>query len=413
MIPERVVLIYDFASVNGGAAQVAVASAIELRRLGLQVDYFSAVGPIDPRLNLAGVNVVCLGQQDILNAPNRWQAATSGIWNSRAAISLGDFLAGVDPNTTLVHVHGWTKALSASIFPVIEKLGFRMVVTLHEYFTACPTGGFFDHASQTICERRAMSTSCLLASCDARSYTHKLWRVARQGVASAFTNVHGNLSDVIYISQLSRRLLEPYFESATRWHAVSNPIEMPARSRVRAEDNHNLLFIGRLSSEKGCELFCEAAAKAGVSATVVGDGPLRAELQRHWSQVNFLGWLDAQGVQAELLQARALVLPSLWYETQGLVVQEAMSFGVPALVADRTAARDAIVNGENGQLFSQGNVESLVTVMQTMVSNELVARLSKNCYASYWANPPTIEAHGRELLQVYERVMATANETCQ
>lgn len=411
MQPKRVILIYDFAAINGGAAQVAIASALELRRLGLQVDFFSAVGPIDPRLTVAGVNVVCLGQLDILNAPNRWQAVTTGIWNKNAAVALGNLLVDADASTTLVHVHGWTKALSASIFTVVDKLGFNMVVTLHEYFTACPTGGFFDHASQTICERRAMGTSCLLASCDARSYPHKLWRVARQAVASTFTKVHGNLSDVIYISPLSRRLLEPYFGQTTRWHAVSNPIEMPERNRVQAEDNHNFLFIGRLSPEKGCALFCEAAAQAGVNATVVGDGPLRAELQLAWPKVNFLGWRDAQGVQAALQDARALVLPSLWYETQGLVVQEAMAFGVPALVANRTAARDAIVDGVTGKLFLQGDISSLSAAMLDMASNELVAELSKNSHTRYWTAPPTIEAHGRELLQAYERVMAHANES--
>lgn len=411
MTPERVVLIYDFAAVNGGAAQVAVASAMELRRRGLQVDYFSAVGPVDPRLLAAGVNVVCLGQMDILSSTSRIQAATTGIWNRNAAHALTDLLSSADATTTIVHVHGWTKALSASIFPVIEALGFNLVVTLHEYFTACPTGGFFDHASQTICERRAMSADCVFAACDARSYPHKLWRVARQGVASALTKVHGDLSDVIYISPLSRRLLEPYFGPRTRWHAVANPIEMPERTRVPAESNRDFLFIGRLSSEKGCALFCEAASLAGVAATVVGDGPLRAELQRTWPKVKFLGWCDMLGVQAALEQARALVLSSLWYETQGLVVQEAMSFGVPALVADRTAARDAINDGVNGRLFSQGNVSSLATAMLGMSSNEFVASLSKNCFSSYWAAPPTIEAHGRELLLAYDRVMTQTNET--
>ena len=96
-----------------------------------------------------------LSNQDILAEPNRLRAAWSGIWNAEASRALATLLATADPRSTLVHVHGWTKALSASIFRAIRRMGFRDVVTLHEYFTACPTGGFFDHPAGTICKRKA------------------------------------------------------------------------------------------------------------------------------------------------------------------------------------------------------------------------------------------------------------------
>ena len=405
MLPQRVIVVYDFGSVNGGAAQVAIASALELCRRGLQVDYFCAVGPVDPRLVQAGAAVTCLQQFDILSNPSRMRAALTGLWNTSAARSLAALLASADPASTLVHVHGWTKALSASVFRVARQMGFRVVVTLHEYFTACPTGGFFDHAIGAVCERRAMGVACLAANCDPRSRAQKLWRVARQGLASALTDVHGGLSDVIYISAFSRALLAPYYLPATRWHFVPNPVEAVQRPRVLAEANKTFLFIGRLSPEKGCDLFCAAAAAARVEAMVVGDGPQRAALQAAWPQVSMAGWLDSAAVQARLRDARALVLPSLWYETQGLVVYEALACGVPVLVADRTAASDAVREGVNGLLFKQGDQASLASAMRRLVDDGLVRSMSEQAYGAFWDAPPTLQAHGDALIEAYKAVM--------
>lgn len=405
MLPERVILVYDFGSVNGGAAQVAISSTLELRRRGIQVDYFCAVAPVDARLVEAGVAVTCLHQFDILSNPSRMRAAVSGLWNTPAADAFATLLSTADPSSTLVHVHGWTKALSASIFSVAKRLGFKVVVTLHEYFTACPTGGFFDHALGTVCNRRPMGVDCVLSNCDARSYGQKVWRVARQAVATALTDVHGSLTDVIYISAFSRELLAPYHQASTRWYFVPNPVEADPGARVRAEKNQSMLFIGRLSPEKGCDLFCAAAAAAGSDAVVVGDGPQMAALRAAWPSVHFTGWLDAAGVQAELRKARALVLPSLWYETQGLVVYEALAQGVPVVVADRTAARDAVHDGCNGLLFAQGEVGSLTCALQSLREDSVVQALSEQAHASYWANPPTLQAHCDELLVAYGAVM--------
>lgn len=405
MLPERVIVVYDFGSVNGGAAQVAISSALELRRRGMRVDYFCAVGPVDPRLGQEGAAVSCLDQFDILSNPNQMRAALSGMWNTYAADAFAALLSTADRRSTLVHVHGWTKALSASIFSVAKRMGFRVVVTLHEYFTACPTGGFFDHALGTVCNRRPMSVDCVTSNCDARSYGQKVWRVARQAVATAFSDVHGSLTDVIYISAFSRELLAPYHQAATRWHFVPNPVEADQGGRVRVEKNQPMLFIGRLSPEKGCDLFCAAAAAAGVDAVVVGDGPQSKALRAAWPSVRFTGWLDSDGVQAQLRQARALVLPSLWYETQGLVVYEALAQGVPVVVADRTAARDAVHDGCNGLLFEQGGVASLTCAIQRLKDDSVVQAMSEQAYVRYWANPPTLQAHGDALLAAYGAVM--------
>ena len=61
--PPHVVIINDYAHVNGGQAKVAIESALGLRSRGLRVSYVAGVSPIDPILAAAGIDCVCVGDR--------------------------------------------------------------------------------------------------------------------------------------------------------------------------------------------------------------------------------------------------------------------------------------------------------------------------------------------------------------
>ena len=98
-------------------------------------------------------------------------------------------------------------------------------------------------------------------------------------------------------------------------------------------NNRTLLVLGRLDAEKGVMLAAAAAQQAGLPIVFAGDGPLRARGgggRRHGHRL--AGRRTAYG--RHWRQARCLVFPSRWYETFGLVVEEAAARGVPAIVSD-------------------------------------------------------------------------------
>jgi glycosyltransferase involved in cell wall biosynthesis len=99
-----------------------------------------------------------------------------------------------------------------------------------------------------------------------------------------------------------------------------------------------LLYAGRLSPEKGLRVLLEAWSQTDLSPLellIVGTGPLAAELQRAApTGVRFEGSLRAAEVQERMLNARALLLPSIWYEGQPMVVLEALAAGLPVLASD-------------------------------------------------------------------------------
>jgi glycosyltransferase involved in cell wall biosynthesis len=401
----KVVVVSDYAHPGGGAEKVAIESAIGLARAGDDVHFLAAVGPIDPELAASGVTVHLVGIAD-LKHKRLTDLLLSGLWSQKCAAVTEQLLADLPGGETVVHVHGWQRGLTASTLRACRASAHPMLVTLHEFGMACPNQGFFDYQRGEICTRRALGAECLTTHCDTRSYAHKLWRAGRIALQRTAAAVPGELDDVIYLSGLSRSVLQPYFSAKTRWHAVRNPISILRGPRIAAEQNRTFLFVGRVTPEKGVQLFAAAAQTAGVSASVAGDGPALAALKVTHPGVTYLGWQKREGIAEVMRSARALVFPSLWYEVQPLVVQEAMACGIPVLVADGTAARELVSDGETGLHFRHMSVAALSDRMREMDSDDaMVARMSQAAYERYWQDPPTIEKHVENLRNLYRECL--------
>jgi glycosyltransferase involved in cell wall biosynthesis len=130
-----------------------------------------------------------------------------------------------------------------------------------------------------------------------------------------------------------------------------------------ARDALDFLCVGRLSPEKGGQVFAEAARIAKVRAVFVGEGSERAAIRQANPDAEITGWKSPEEVQQIMLGARTLVFPSLWYETFGLVAYEALSRGVPVVTGSWNAAAEAVVNGKNGIILERMDAPTLAEAL--------------------------------------------------
>jgi glycosyltransferase involved in cell wall biosynthesis len=396
----KIVIVADHAYVNGGQAKVAIESAKGLARRGHHVTYFAAVGPADGGLIEAGVETVTLGQPDVTSATSLTRFGAQWLWNAKAARRLREVLARCDPGGTIVHVHGWAKALSPSIGPVLKNAQLTCVFTMHEYFVACPNGGFYDYPAAHPCHLRPMSLACIGRDCDARSYQRKLLRVGRHAVMQR-SGLLECIGHVIMLSRLQRQILQPYLPAAAHYHQLANPIDVPRLGQKPDAAPGDFVFVGRISPEKGPLLFAEAARLAGQRAVFVGDGPQAADLRTRYPEANLLGWKEPEEVKALLRKARALVFPSVWYEAQPLTVLEALGLGTPVIVSDVCAGRESVEDGVNGRWFKSNDAASLAAAMRGLSSDTIARRMSQAAYDLYWSDPPTLQHHLDGLCAIY------------
>lgn len=402
----EVIVLNDYAGITGGSSCVALQSAVALAARGVKVTLFSAVGPVTPILqNRAHLDVICLGQYSIADDPNRLRSSLQGIWNRKAIGELTRLLLSKDPAKTVVHVHTWMKALSPGIISTALNCGFRVVMTLHDFFAVCPSGGFYIHPDRRTCEKAPLSAGCLVCNCDRRSYSHKLWRFARTVLQNRWLRIAERVHHYVGVSQFSVDLMRRYLPPRVPVTIVRNPVACQDFGPAPVDQGSNFVFLGRLVPEKGAELFAEAAARAGVRAIFVGGGELESDLRRRFPDAIFRGWLGPAEVTATIRSARALVFPSLWYETLGLSAIEAMANGVPVIVSDRCAASEFVENEYSGLHFQNGSAESLAQQLQRLRDDHLARRLGRHAYNWYWRDPWSLDAHVNQIAQVYQETL--------
>ena len=155
-------------------------------------------------------------------------------------------------------------------------------------------------------------------------------------------------------------LLECSEELMSQRHQLRDEYGLPQESYV-------VLYCGRLSQEKSVVGLLKAYHRVNAkdkALVFVGDGPLRQQLEKYIDQikidsVHFFGFQNRQEAPKFYALADVLVLPS-YRETWGMVVNEAMCFGLPVIVSDQVgASKDLVLDGYNGLSFPEGNVEAL------------------------------------------------------
>ena len=192
-------------------------------------------------------------------------------------------------------------------------------------------------------------------------------------------------------------------------HRIDNPVRVAERAPAAAGEGDAIVYVGRLTREKGADLVAEAARAAGLPALFIGTGPLTDALRQR-PGVELAGWQSPEAVQDILRRrARALVAPSRWYETGPLTVYEALAAGIPVVASDRSGAAEKVRDGETGFVVPP-RVADLAAAFEALADPARATEMGRAAHAAYWARPMTFGAHARDLSELYEQIVH--NRSC-
>jgi glycosyltransferase involved in cell wall biosynthesis len=260
------------------------------------------------------------------------------------------------------HAHNVYHHISPSILSLIRRRGIPLVMTLHDLKIACPAYSMLTHDG--VCERcrdgrlfqvatnRCMKGSIALSTLIMiESYLHRY-------LGSYLTNVDRFLVPSRFYLH---KLVEWGFDAA-RFEYVPNFVDTEA-VQPRFAPGTRFVYFGRLSPEKGLVTLLYAAARARVGMDLVGTGPQTAELETlaksAGTDVRFLGYQSGAALEAAIGSARAVVVPSEWYENAPLSVLEAAALGKPLIVANIGGLPELVSDGETGWIFEARSIDAL------------------------------------------------------
>ena len=392
----KVLVLHNKYRLYGGEDAVAEAETNLLRGRGIEVMRIDADNQVDPLVRVTGT--LALGLR------SHWSPSSY----ERVRQVCREFRPDV------AHVHNFWMRLTPAVHAACRKEGVPTVQTLHNFRLFCTNAQFQRNGQR--CE------DCLghvpwrgvVRRCYRHSFMASL-AVAGMIVANrARRTWTEQVNAFIALSEHSRKLFIAGGIPEARIHVKPNFIEDAVPTGIAPSRSCEVLFVGRLSEEKGVASLLAGWSKSGLGAiarlVVAGDGPERSRLEQQAaslgiaSSVRFAGHLSSTEVMSLLSNARAVVMPSLFHECFPRTLVEAMSAGRP-VIASRIGALDELVTGEVGIMFEPRDTDGIAQALRRCFENPVLADRLGACARIRYLNRYTPDRNFEALMAIYESAM--------
>ncbi|QIZ45882.1 glycosyltransferase family 4 protein [Dickeya zeae] len=400
----KVLLVNKFFYIKGGAETVYFQEHDRLKAAGVEVMTFSMQHENNFPSDYASYFVDNVDYHQRSGVVGAIKTAVNFIHNSQACKKLRALLHQEKPD--IVHFHNIYHQLTPSLISVARESGCKTVLTAHDYKMICPsytmlrdgnvcdacvTGSVFN-AFKYRCQQGSASKSLLLSL-----------EAGWQAITRHYQQLDAIISPSEFLrGQLLRKL--PHARIDVIVNGINDDLPLDAD-----EDDGYFLFIGRLSREKGVATLARAhqRMKNNMPLKIVGNGPLYDELVAQFPDAEFLGYKQ-QGEELNRLikRARAVVVPSEYYENCSMSVLESMAFAKPVVGGRIGGIPEQIRDKVDGILFESGNVQALADILDYLALNPQQAKEMGRNARQRLSEKYSLNKHTAALLALYQEIIS-------
>ena len=304
----------------------------------------------------------------------------------------------------VVHVHNLFPTLSPAVLGAARAEGAAVLVTLHNYRLMCLPANLLRDGK--VCE------ACV-GHLPWRGVRYACYRGSRPGSAALATSlsVHraiGTFSEVTRFLAVGEFVRKKHIEAGIPASRISVKPNFTWEVPARRGPGDYFLFLGRLASEKGVDTLLRAWPLLGADArlVIVGVGPLGGSLRRAAPNgVEFRGEVPGGDVAGILADARALLVPSRWYEAAPRTIIEAYAAGVPVIASRFGALPELVQEDVTGFLTQPDDAESWADHVRALGDDATSERLGRGAL-SLWSERYSPQRGLEGLERAYQDVMA-------
>jgi len=334
-------------------------------------------------------------------------AAAEIFYSARSAKRVEAVLDTFHPD--IVHVHNFVATLSPSVFFAAKSRSVPVVMTLHNYRLACPSGVMFRKGAP--CEECQETGSFLPA------VLHGCYRGSRFGSAALGGSIALHSLVGTWQNRVDRYIALTQF-AAEKMGGRRVPLE-----KIRIKPNFVpdalpgeggggfALYVGRLSQEKGVGTILEADEMGllPMPLWIAGNGPMaedaRRLAQRPGSQLRVIGLITREEVQNLMRRAEVLVLPSIWYEGFPVVCAEAYALGLPILCSRIGGLPEIVLEGNTGDHFSPGDAPALAVSLRRFHDGALDSLRLRQAARQLYLDKYSEERNYETLMKIYNEIV--------
>lgn len=401
----KILLINKFYYHRGGAETVFFQTKGLLESAGHKVVVFSMK---DVRNEESPYADYFVSPIDFEHYEGLWQQIRKflrSIYSMEAKQKLQKLIDKEEPD--IVHIHNFEHQLTPSILFVLRKNKLPVVQTLHDFQLISPSYnlqlGDYD-------EKTGVKLWRILSQKRMRqSFGISLWAIVEFYLQKWFrfyeSKVDAFISPSIFLKkQCERRGVKKNV------HVLANPVAV-LDSDEPNKVGSNLVCVSRLVAGKGVKELIDVIGQMGdIRMDIVGHGPLFGIFKKHieeqnYTKVNLLGAMKPREVKECLQAAKLVVVPTLFYENQPMVILEAMAAGKAVLAANVGGIPELIESGKTGWLYKVGDSDELRQVLQDIwPQSQLLEKVGRGAYEFIRENFDE-RKYVRELVQIYLQYM--------
>lgn len=321
----------------------------------------------------------------------------------------------------LIHVQH-LMGLPTGLMAAVPEAGIPYIVTLHDYWYICANAQLLTNYDHTICAGPHYYLNCAHCALARAGLTSlapfrpalaplMAWRNRR--LRPILANAHRLIAPTHFVRQTYAQLGVPAEKIIVIPHGIDPPAHIPPVHPSDDPDSpFHVAYIGGLSWQKGVHILIEAFNQLPAGdfrLSIVGDPTAFPDYAANLKKlagphpaIHFAGRLPHADLWTLLATVDLVVVPSLWYETASLIIQEAFAAGAPVLASDIGALSERVQDGVDGFLFPAGDAAALAErLRQCGQSPATMARLREGI-------KPTraIADHCREVMTVYRQALS-------
>jgi glycosyltransferase involved in cell wall biosynthesis len=252
---------------------------------------------------------------------------------------------------------------------VLTEAGIPAVMTAHDLKLACPNYKMLNRTG--LCERCKDGSllNVVRHRCVQDSLAASVIVAAESALQRSMQTYRKHLARVVVPSKFFLNKFIEWGWPSDQFTYIPNYVDA-LRFTPDFQPGDYFLYFGRLASEKGITTLIRAAKLAGASVKIAGTGPIEADLHALQGDlrgdVEFLGFRSGQALHDLIRGARAVVVPSEWYENAPMVVLESFALGKPVIGARIGGIPELIDEYETGWTFTSGDIYGLMEVIRSV-----------------------------------------------